>query len=745
MGFFGGLGDAVGNAAEAVGDAIGGLFGGGGSSGNSSSSDSAGNYSKSVDVPDTRPTSRDGVQHDRSNPTQVSGPTSGVTVERGVDTNMFGAPQYGYAEIGPQGPGDDKNKDGYSDFFDANPSSTIGYSTAKAQDVVSRLVGSLMSPVVGLAGRTITNMQVAGVLPGGTPNDYTDQEGGYPMLADTTSTAAVEDKEATNPELDAKVQAVLDDESLNTEQKQVQIDAILTDVSKENQRAAAVSSVKDVAEQSYTSGITPQSFMEDPGSLIGNNRVMNLLQMLDPNAAGTSLDPSNPNYGVGNVSVDPATGQVTTASQVAPKQAAWYEAQTAIDDVNAAQGTAAQGSVSQNALIDPNAVAADMQGASTGVNADGTTNYLGQALNKAAQQKFSTILDTSTTAGKLLAQELGEGNYTDAKATMKGQMEILSREFVDSDGNPKIPSWAAGTARNVAKIAAFSGMTGTAATAAMATAMLEASLPMAQADSQFFQTVTLENLGNRQQMTLNKASVLANLNLADMDARMNAAVSNAKSFMQMDLANLDNDQQMAVLNTQSRVQTILEDARSVNAARLFSAESQNDFTRFYDQLNSNIDMFAAEQKNAMSQFNTGEINDARQFNASMERQRDMFESEMSYNIDLANARWRQTVETTNTEMKFQAAQTDVMNLVNLSTEAMNRMWDREDNTLAYTLSTSESALDRELDRYSADRGFDLDQRELENEEDAATGAAWFETIKLGGSILKGANDIFSWW
>jgi hypothetical protein len=264
----------------------------------------------------------------------------------------------------------------------------------------------------------------------------------------------------------------------------------------------------------------------------------------------------------------------------------------------------------------------------------------------------------------------------------------------------------------------------------MATAIMEASLPVAQADAQFFQTVTVQNLSNRQQSTINRANVLANLNLADMDARMNAAVSNAQAFMQMDLANLDNRQQMEVINTQARIQSLMEDARSVNAARMFAAESQNDFTKFYDQLNSNIEMFVAEQANAMARFNAGEINDSQEFNASMTRQRDMFEAEMAYNIDLANARWRQTVETNNTEMYFRAAQTDVQNLVNISTEAMNRMWDREDAILAYTWKSAENQLDRDVDRYKADRGYDLQEREIENAEDAATGAAWFEVAKF---------------
>ena len=49
-----------------------------------------------------------------------------------------------------------------------------------------------------------------------------------------------------------------------------------------------------------------------------------------------------------------------------------------------------------------------MEGAATGVNADGTVNVTGEALNDYATQDFSNIIDTSTVAGKLLAEQLGE-------------------------------------------------------------------------------------------------------------------------------------------------------------------------------------------------------------------------------------------------------------------------------------------------------------------------------------------------
>lgn len=426
-----------------------------------------------------------------------------------------------------------------------------------------------------------------------------------------------------------------------------------------------------------------------------SNRVPNI----NENAAGTNIDPNASKYQMDTDKLNQTAatgGQAAQAALTDPRNAATYQAQTTQQNIaQNGQMTAAQGQVSEGAIIDPNEVPQlDMKGTATGVNEDGSINYTGQALNEYASQNISNIIDTSTPAGKALAEQLGEGNYTDSKATLKGQLDILQSEFQNPDGTPKIPMWAAATARNVSKIASFSGMTGTAATAAMAQALMEASIPIAQQDAQFFQTVTLQNLSNKQASILNKANVLAKFDLTNLDNRMAAAVENSKAFLQMDMANLDNRQQAEVINTQARVQSILEDAKAINAQRLFTAESQNDMNKFYDELNANIKQFNATQTNNMKQFNASETNSMTKFNAEMENNREQFYKNMQYNIDVSNAKWRQTVTLTESQMAFDAAATDVKNMVGISNEQLNRLWDRSDSLLDYLWKSTESELDR---------------------------------------------------
>jgi len=414
-------------------------------------------------------------------------------------------------------------------------------------------------------------------------------------------------------------------------------------------------------------------------------------------APGTTIDPTASQYQMtaNELNYNAQTGgDAATAAQAGTGQAQTYQTTTSTDRIaQIGQADAAQGDVRDQAIVEAPTV--DVQGTATGRNEDGSRNFLGESLNATATQSVSNVIDTTTVSGKLLADRLGEGNYTDARATLQGQMSTLSEQFSDAEGNPTIPTWAAGTAREVSRIAAFKGMTGTAATAAMSQAIMEASIPIAQQDAQFFQTLTQQNLDNRQQTTVNKANVLSRMELANLDSRMNAAVTNSKNFMQMDLANLDNEQQTEVINTQSRVQSILEESKAENSARLFGAESQNDFAKFYDQLNTQIQQFNSTQQNEMSRFNAGEINDASQFNSQLENQREQFYKDMQFNVDMSNAKWRQSIESANTEMEFQAAATDVQNMFNLSTESLNRVWDRADAAMDYAWKSSENEADRQ--------------------------------------------------
>ena len=475
----------------------------------------------------------------------------------------------------------------------------------------------------------------------------------------------------------------------------------------------------------------PTKFLDDRGMTLAD-----LMPSMDANAEGTNLDASNPAYGLGD---DPSynaanTGDAATVDSAEKPDVATYDAATStLTDNELAVGVT--GEVSENATVNADELTIDTTGAATGINEDGTTSVLGNALNDFATQDISKVIDTSTVAGKLLAQKLGEGNYTDSKATVLGQMKLISAEFKSSTGEPIIPAWAQSMHRDASKSIAFSGISGTAATAAMSNAIMEATLGVAEKDAVFFQTLTTKNLDNRQQSIINKANVLSKLEMANMDVRSQAAVLNAKNFMEMDMQNLSNEQQAEIVNKQAFVQALFDNTKAINAQRLFTADNTNDINKFYSELNSAIQRHNTSETNALSKFNVGEINDASQFNADIKNDRQKFLSNMQYNIDVANAKWRQTVETTNNAIMVEAHTTDVKNALDLTQEAQNNLWDSADNLLDYIWKTTDNDTERELRLLIA---------QMQAQSGQKSGGGFLDGLfKLGGAYL-GSSSGSSW-
>jgi hypothetical protein len=111
--------------------------------------------------------------------------------------------------------------------------------------------------------------------------------------------------------------------------------------------------------------------------------------------------------------------------------------------------------------------------------------------------------------------------------------------------------------------------------------------------------------------------------------------------------------------------------------------------------------------------------------------RDQFEANMARIIDESNAGWRREVYTTNTRMEFEAAATDVRNALGLTTEGMNRLWDRVDSQLDYIWRSTEA---------DEQRDFELLIAEMQAAAAAAAGSASARGSIIG-SILGGAATV----
>jgi len=491
---------------------------------------------------------------------------------------------------------------------------------------------------------------------------------------------------------------------------------------------------------------TSASILDDPvGFLTGKGAtVTGNYDAIDPDATGTNLSGSDYTIDVDGLTgaaetVDATTadattytattGDAVTIDDVVAKDAVQVDTVTTADAVKTANANlkAATAEVSEDALVDVDTF--DMKGLATGINEDGSVNEVGKALNTVYTQNISNIVDTSTVSGKMLAARLGEGNYLDAKATVTGQLKILSEDFVDPvTGQTKIPPYAAAALKGVNRMIAFKGVSGTAAMASVAAATMESILPIAEAESKIFSTFVMENMDAKNAQALNTANILSRMNMADLDARMTQAVTNAKTFMTYDLANLDNEQQMAVLRGQFTQQSILEDAKEQNVMRRFNAESQMEMDKFYDNLGVQIQMhnsaqmqkmieanmtaknraaeFSANAANEVSTFNAQQKNNVaisnaertdrmNQFLTEIENNREQFYVETQFQVDTSNAKWRQNVTLANNENAFNALALDVRNIMNLTSEQLNQLWDRADSLLDYAWREGENEKDRE--------------------------------------------------
>jgi hypothetical protein len=303
----------------------------------------------------------------------------------------------------------------------------------------------------------------------------------------------------------------------------------------------------------------------------------------------------------------------------------------------------------------------------------GASSMAGQAVIQAAMESALPIaqVDASTFA-QFEAQNLSNRQQTALFAAQQ-RATFLGQEF-DQNFQTRV--------MNAAKVSDIANMNFT------------AEQNIAMENSRIVNTVNLENLNNRQAMVMAQAAALANLDVANLSNRQQAAVQNAQSFLQMDLTNVSNEQQTSMFRAQSNIQALLTDQAAKNAASQFNASSENQTNQFFADLTSRVSQFNAEQGNAIKQFNAGETNATKKFNAQLETQRDQFNATNSLVIAQANAQWRQNVATINTAAQNTANLESAKSQNNLTALALDQIWQKERDVMAFAFTALESERDR---------------------------------------------------
>ena len=195
--------------------------------------------------------------------------------------------------------------------------------------------------------------------------------------------------------------------------------------------------------------------------------------------------------------------------------------------------------------------------------------------------------------------------------------------------------------------------------------------------------------------------------------------------MQLDVKNLTNQQQAAMMQVQQQAQALLTDAAAENLTRQINAKNQNQVNQFYDNLSATIGQSNAAQSNAINQFNAGQVNALQRYNSEVQNQREQFNAKNQLAIEQSNAVWRREIATADTAAANFANQLNAQNVLNLSNQAYNNLWQEYRDVMEFAWTSGENEFERltslQLAQIGAKNRTDLAQFAAERDDVANVG------------------------
>ena len=310
----------------------------------------------------------------------------------------------------------------------------------------------------------------------------------------------------------------------------------------------------------------------------------------------------------------------------------------------------------------------------------GASSIAGQALIQAAMESALPIASADAqTQAQFEAQNLSNRQQR-AMLAAQQRATFIGQEF-DQAFQARV--------QNASKIADIANMNFT------------SEQQIALENSRIANTMELSNLSNKQAMVMAEASALANMDMANLNNRQQSQVQNAQNFLQMDMANLSNRQQTELFKSQQKIQSLFTDTAAENARRQFNATSENQVDQFFANLSSQTNQYNATQLNTQSQFNAGQSNVVERFNAELNNQRDQFNASNQLVIAQSNAQWRRQVATADTTAINRANELNAQNLLGISNQAYNNLWQYYGDTMEWAWKSSENERERVKDLTAA--------------------------------------------
>lgn len=194
---------------------------------------------------------------------------------------------------------------------------------------------------------------------------------------------------------------------------------------------------------------------------------------------------------------------------------------------------AAQGSVGANEIVNAKDIVATAEAVKATAAIMDTLNE--QAVAKAATGSFNQNMLATAATGSVPAE-----------ATVSGQIDKLMQQF-----NNGTPAWAGASMRAAKAAMAARGIKGgSVSDAAMVRAMMEAAVPIAQADAAVFERMNMKNVDNRQQVALTNAAAEQGLTLQNLSNEQAVALQNSSNAFALQKESLSNQQAVVLANAQ---------------------------------------------------------------------------------------------------------------------------------------------------------------------------------------------------
>jgi len=152
-------------------------------------------------------------------------------------------------------------------------------------------------------------------------------------------------------------------------------------------------------------------------------------------------------------------------------------------------------------------------------------------------------------------------------------------------------------------------------------------------NSKFLQGVSVLETNNEQQAAVQNAVIASTINRTEASLTERLASQNAERFLKLDVANLNAEQQSNIINVQAEQQRLLSNQAAENANAQFNARNQIQVDEFMTSLSSQIEQNNANRITQMSQINAAAENAAAARAVGLEVDVQKFNTQIAASID----------------------------------------------------------------------------------------------------------------